>query len=181
LRRRVTSSWLAKIGELAVLVVDGANEQRVPERRSVALVVEHLGRDGAAFLHRLADFGHRLAAGHRALQKPAVAAQDLALLVAGKVEKRLVGEHDWIVVLVRIGQDHRHPGHLNCREEHVSALFETGVRDDAFAPMVHPGRAAHRVGLGQVNCAAGRNTAALAATLDIGRGSGITRDGADFV
>jgi hypothetical protein len=167
------------IGELAILVVHRADEQRVPERRAVALVVEQFGRHRAAFQHRLADFGHRFAVGHRALQETAVAAEDLAFLIAGEVKKRLVGEHDRIVVLVGVGQDHRHPRHLNRREEHIAAYFQARVRDDAFAPMIHAGRIPHRVRLVETELALGRDTADL--TFNVGSLGQIAGGGADFV
>ena len=53
--------------------------------------------------------GDLLGTGLRALEETAVAADDLILPVPGQFLERLVTEYDGLVLLVRIGQAHRHP------------------------------------------------------------------------
>ena len=141
-----------EIDELAMIVEHRRDEHCVPEGRSVALVVQDFQRDRLAPRHRVAQVGDRGAIGVCALQEPAVAADDLAFLITGQVQERLVGEDDGIVVLPRVGQDHRHARHLQRREEDGAALFQPGLgHGRAFPVMAGPvaGRA-ERCRIGQV-------------------------------
>ena len=139
-----------EVEELAVLAEDRADEQRVPERRAVLAVVEDLDRDRPRLGQGLLDLADGAAVGERALEEAAVPAVDLFAAVAREVEKGAVGEGDGVVGPVRIGDDHRHPGHLDGGEEHVAAVVEAGAADVPLLPVLDRRAAGRAVGVGLV-------------------------------
>ena len=132
-----------EVQQLALLVEDRPEEQGVPERRAVGLVVQQVDRDGTLFPDRLAHLVDRGAVGVAALQQAAIVAQDLVLAVAGQVEEGAVREHDRVVRQAWIGDQHRHARHGDGGEEDVVALADAVVLDVAGLPVLEP-RTAHR-------------------------------------
>jgi len=76
---------------VAVVVGDRADPDLVPERRPVGAVVDQFRRDRLGGSDALAESGHRLVVGGRALQEPAVATHEFAGVVAGQPLEPLVG------------------------------------------------------------------------------------------
>jgi hypothetical protein len=124
------------VQQLAVRIEDRRDEQRVPERPAVLLVVQHLDRDVGAVPQRGAHHRNRLGIGAGPLHEPAVAPHHLLGRVAGELEEGVVGEDDRVVRQVRVGDQHRHAGHLDSREEDVVAAKR----------LVQPHRRAGRLG-----------------------------------
>ena len=159
-----------EVEQFALLVEDGAEEQGVPERRAVGLVVHDVDRHRALFLDRAVQLGHGGAVGVGPLQETAVAAQDLLDGIAGQVDEGAVGEHDRIVFLARIGDQHRHAGHLDRGEEDVAAVLQALALDVAGLPVVDAGiilGRSHRVDRIAFDLGIRRHAAALAAALDV--------------
>jgi hypothetical protein len=70
-----------------------------------------------------ADLLHLRRVGPGALHEAAIAPHDLGGRVAAEVQEGLVGEHDGIVRLPRVRDDHRHPGAFDGDE---CQLFSVG-------------------------------------------------------
>jgi hypothetical protein len=117
-------------------------------------------------------FQNGLPIGVRPLEEAAVAPEHLVFRVAGQVLEGTVGEDDRIVRQVGIGEDDRHPGHLDGGEEHAAPLIKTRVCDCRPLPVVDA-RPACRV-VGDVLVLAGcRNTDTLAVALHIEQRTGL--------
>ena len=112
-----------EIDQLPGVVVDGGDEQRIPEGRAVLTVIEDLYRNLFACLDGLAHGRHHSAIGFRTLQEAAVRTENVLRLVAGHLDERIVGEYDRIIRLIRIGHDHWHAGGFNSGKENVFAGF----------------------------------------------------------
>nr|WP_308237912.1 hypothetical protein [Phenylobacterium sp. J426] len=104
------------------------------------------------------------------LQEPAVAAQHLVLPVAGEVEEGAIDEGDRVVRLARVGDHHRHPGHLDGGEEDAAALVEAALGDGGLLP-VALAAAPQRLALPYVDGAAGGQAAALAVAFHLAAGA----------
>ena len=130
-----------EIQQLAFSIVDRADEQRVPEGSTVLAVVQDFGAERAVGVQRIADMLNRLPVGPGALQEAAVAPDHFTFGIAGQVEEGAVREDNGVIRDIRVGNDHRHPRHLDGGEEHVAPLGEAGPADPAFEPMADAGAA----------------------------------------
>jgi hypothetical protein len=153
-----------EIQQLAVLVEDRAQEQGIPEDLAVLFIIEDVDPHRALFRDRMAQLVHRAAVGLRSLQEAAVAAHRFLIRIAGEVEEGAVGEHDGIVGLARIGDDHRHARHLDGGEEDVAAVLQAVLGYEAGLPVLDPGVAERAVGVA-LDFAIGRHAAAVAVGL----------------
>jgi hypothetical protein len=159
-----------EVDDLAFGVVYRTHEHRVPERRAVPAVVQDLQCGGPAFKEGFPELPDVIRVGARALQEAAVAAEDFAFLVAGQVQEGVVGEHDGCVVLARVGQDHRHPGHLDGGEEDATAVAQVRIGDGALLPVAQTWTA-ERLKRPLVHAAACRLARALVSTAGVFRRS----------
>ena len=108
----------------AVLTANRADVQRIPERRAILAVVEHVDVDRLLGCDRGSHLGDGDGVGVLTLQEAAVASDDLGALVTGQRLEGLVGKHDRVIRLSRIGDHHRHPGTADrCGERIATARF----------------------------------------------------------
>lgn len=94
------------VREPVVFIEDGADGRLVPERGAVFLVVEQFAAEGLLCLQCRAKLVNGVAVGFRALQKPAVAPENSVRRIASDRAKCRVGEDDWPVGGLRVGDDH---------------------------------------------------------------------------
>ncbi|MDR7060553.1 hypothetical protein J2X38_002604 [Sphingopyxis sp. BE235] len=132
--------------KLAASVINRSDKDRIPERRPIALVVQYLEGDRLAVRDCRPEVRDKLAIGLRPLQETAVPPENLGLFIAGQIEEGLVREDDRIIGNVRIGQDHRHPGHLDCGEEDIASLVEARMGQRGFASMIAKSGPSRRFG-----------------------------------
>ncbi len=127
-------------GEAEPGLAVGLGTEAVPEQRAVLAVVAQVDLDRGRCAYRRTDLRHRLGVGFRSLQEAAVAAQDLVARVAGEPAERVVGEHHRVVVLARVGDDHRHAGRPHRRHERIRAVVAPAqLGADAEEVGVEPG------------------------------------------
>jgi hypothetical protein len=153
------------VEQLALIVEHRADEQAVPERAAVGLVVQDVDRHRPLLTQGPADLVDGVRVGLFALQETTVAAQDFLFLVQGEIEEGAVHESDRVVRLVRIGDHHRHAGHLDGGEEDVAALLEAGPGDVRCLPVTNA-RVAERI-VGAAFQGAGRRRAGTLAVASL--------------
>ncbi len=107
------------VEHVAVGAQHRADVQLVDERGAVAPVVQKIESDVAAVAERIPDALHLRRVSVRSLEEAAVASDQLVGAVTGQLLEGAVDEDDRIVRLVRIGEDHRHPGLLDRRQQLV--------------------------------------------------------------
>ena len=122
-----------EVDQLALAVEHRTQVERVPERRAVLLVVDQLDSQVVLRGQRRPDQvdGRRVCG--RPLQEAAVPAEDLIRRVASHTLKRFVDEHERHVGVFRVGQAHRHAGHLDRGEEDVLATQSGALGSDVTA------------------------------------------------
>ena len=86
---------------------------------AVLAVVQDVRMDVLPGSKRLPDALHGRGIRVGPLKEPAVAAENLVLLVSRQVQERLIAVDDRAVVLVRVGEDHRHACRGHGRGEQV--------------------------------------------------------------
>jgi hypothetical protein len=97
-----------QIRQIAILVVDRADMDRVPERRSVLAVVEDIDDRIFPAPHRFGELCDSRGLGAAPLQEAAIAADNLVAVIAGQIDKGLVAIDQRAIVLMRIGDGQRH-------------------------------------------------------------------------
>ena len=106
--------------QLAVLVGDGAEVERVPEGGAILAVVEQVDGDRRARFDGVTHERYAFLVRLRPLQETAVAAHDLVAPIAAEAKERFVAKYDRIVGQARIGDDHRHAGGANGRGKGIT-------------------------------------------------------------
>lgn len=109
----------SEIDQVARIVVNRRNEERIPEGRAVFLVVHQFDGNFVFFLDRSAHLGNDGRISLWSLQEATVMAHDLFATVAGHVDERVVGKGDRIIRPAGVGNDHGHAGCFYRGEEDV--------------------------------------------------------------
>ena len=97
-----------QIRQIAILVVDRADMDRVPERRTVLAVIEDIDDRIFPAPHRFGELYDSRGLGAAPLQEAAIAADNLVAVIASQIDKGLVAIDQRAIVLMRIGDRQRH-------------------------------------------------------------------------
>src|ERR1700722_56867 len=113
-RKRSLAGRLPSAGmEFAVIAVDRAEPKPVPESRATFAIIQNFDIDLAFVRQSGTNFGDGSPRAFGTLKKPAISTDNLFGGISGEIEECLVGQHDRIVFLTRIGHDHRHTRSLD--------------------------------------------------------------------
>ena len=118
-----------KVGDTAVGIAQGGNEELVPKGRSVDTVVEQADRHVVSLFNGLADAFDRLGVRLGSLQETAVTSQDLVQRVTGQVEETLTGIDNRIVGQGRIGDNKVLLSRLQSLDERKVGIVQDLVGD----------------------------------------------------
>jgi hypothetical protein len=120
-----------EVEQPARFVADGADDERVPERCAVYFVIEDFGLDALSGSDGVADVIHDRPVRLRPLQKAAVPADGLFARIAGEPSEGVIDEHDRIVGLTWVRNQHRRPRPPKGGGERVAeALFDLSLRTE---------------------------------------------------